>query len=60
MGTRGLPDMSTLSPQAYGSYAESGHIRQTTRACIYIYSPHDQFTLFFDEKAALSFCLFYT
>ena len=33
-GTRGLPDMSTLSPRACGPRASGVHIRQTTRACV--------------------------
>ena len=32
MGTHGLPDMFTLSPQAHGSHASDVHIRQTTHA----------------------------
>ena len=32
MGTRGLPDMHTLSPRACGPVPQDAHIRQTTRA----------------------------
>ena len=32
--TRALPDMSTLSPQAWGAPASGVHIRQSTRACV--------------------------
>ena len=33
-GTRGLPDMSTLSPRAHGPQASGIHIRQITHACV--------------------------
>ena len=32
IGTRGLPDIYTLSPQAYGPQASGVYIRQTTSA----------------------------
>ena len=32
--TRGLPDISTLSPRACGPRASGVRIRQTTRACV--------------------------